>query len=82
MNAAFARLKALFPKSFFARNVAVLAGGTAVGQAIVVLAPPILMQLYDFGLDESNCSFVTVLSTLDPQGTLSGNPRVILGDPL
>ncbi|MBC7345458.1 MAG: lipopolysaccharide biosynthesis protein, partial [Clostridia bacterium] len=53
MNAAFAHLKALLSKSSFARNVAVLAGGTAVGQAIVVLASPILTRLYtpgDFGV--------------------------------
>ncbi|HBT47661.1 MAG TPA: polysaccharide biosynthesis protein [Peptococcaceae bacterium] len=67
MNAAFARLKALLPKSSFARNVAVLAGGTAVGQAIVVLASPILTRLYtpeDFGVLAVYSSLLGILSTV------------------
>lgn len=67
MNAALARLKALLPKSSFARNVAVLAGGTAAGQAIVVLASPILTRLYtpeDFGVLAVYSSLLGILSTV------------------
>ncbi|MBW1976308.1 MAG: hypothetical protein JRI45_12260 [Deltaproteobacteria bacterium] len=44
MSVFLARFKALLPQSSFARNVAVLAGGTAVEQAIVVMASPILTR--------------------------------------
>lgn len=67
MNAAIARLKALLPRSSFARNVAVLAGGTAAGQAIVVLASPILTRLYkpeDFGVLAVYSSLLGILSTV------------------
>jgi O-antigen/teichoic acid export membrane protein len=67
MNAALARIKALLPKSSFARNVAVLVGGTAVGQAIVVLASPILTRLYtpeDFGVLAVYASLLGILSTV------------------
>lgn len=43
----------LLPRSRFARSVSVLAGGTAMGQIIVVAASPILTRLYspeDFGV--------------------------------
>lgn len=42
----------ILPKSGFARGVGVLAGGTALGQALVIFASPILTRLYspdDFG---------------------------------
>lgn len=51
----------------FARNVAVLAGGTALGQAISVLASPILTRLYtpdDFGVLAVYSSLLTVLSVV------------------
>ncbi|OPL10013.1 MAG: polysaccharide biosynthesis protein [Firmicutes bacterium ML8_F2] len=46
-------IKKLLPTNRFARSVSILAGGTAAGQAIVVLASPLLTRLYspeDFGL--------------------------------
>ena len=46
------RLRALLPKSTFAKSVAVLAGGTALAQAFSILASPLLTRLYnpeDFG---------------------------------
>ena len=46
-------LTALLPASSFRRHVTVLAGGTALGQAITVLASPVLTRLYepeDFGV--------------------------------
>jgi len=49
MKSIIARIR----RSSFVRNVAILASGTAVGQAIVVLAAPVLSRLYDptsFGL--------------------------------
>lgn len=67
MSTVLNRLKALLPKSSFARNVAVLAGGTAVGQAIVVLASPILTRLYtpeDFGVLAVYSSLLGILSTV------------------
>lgn len=42
----------LLPKGGFAWNVSVLAGGTAVGQVVAILAAPVLTRLYtaeDFG---------------------------------
>src|SRR5215475_6292930 len=41
-----------FPKGAFIRSVSLLAGGTAIAQAIAVLAAPVLTRLYraeDFG---------------------------------
>jgi O-antigen/teichoic acid export membrane protein len=67
MSTGLTRLKALMPKSSFARNVAVLAGGTAAGQAIVVLASPILTRLYtpeDFGVLAVYSSLLGILSTV------------------
>lgn len=46
------KLKNRFPQGGFVRNVSVLAGGTALGQGIVILASPVLTRLYtpeDFG---------------------------------
>ncbi|WP_303905157.1 oligosaccharide flippase family protein [Thiohalomonas denitrificans] len=46
-------VRSLLPKNRFARSVSILAGGTAVGQGIVILASPLLTRLYgpeDFGL--------------------------------
>ncbi|PWH19383.1 MAG: polysaccharide biosynthesis protein [Ardenticatenia bacterium] len=51
----------------FARDVAVLAGGTALGQAITVLASPILTRIYtpeDFSVLAIYSSILSVLSTL------------------
>src|SRR5215469_8966744 len=44
--------KAILPKGSFARSVSLLAGGTAVGQSLIVLGAPLLTRLYsvtDFG---------------------------------
>ncbi|MCU1308001.1 MAG: hypothetical protein JWN45_2696 [Acidobacteriaceae bacterium] len=46
------RIKAILPKGKFGRSVSVLAGGTAISQALGVLAAPILTRIYttqDFG---------------------------------
>jgi O-antigen/teichoic acid export membrane protein len=40
------RLRELLPKGSFAQGVAVLAGGTALGQGLALLASPILTRLY------------------------------------
>jgi O-antigen/teichoic acid export membrane protein len=52
-----ARLKALvpsaLPKSSIARSISVLAGGTALGQVLLILVSPVLTRLYttaDFGV--------------------------------
>jgi len=47
------QIKKILPRNQFARSVSILAGGTAAGQAVVVLASPLLTRLYspeDFGL--------------------------------
>lgn len=46
-------LAALFPRSGFARNVMMMSSATAAGQAIAILAAPVLTRLYspeDFGV--------------------------------
>ncbi|MEM2045975.1 MAG: oligosaccharide flippase family protein [Candidatus Bathyarchaeia archaeon] len=56
-----------FGRGSFARNVAVLAGGTALGQAISVLASPILTRLYtpdDFGVLAVYSSILGILSVV------------------
>jgi len=50
------------PSGVFGRNVSLLAGGTAVGQAIVILASPILTRIYttsDFGLLQAYTSILS-----------------------
>ncbi len=47
------KIKSFLPQSSFVRNVTLLAGGTALGQAIALVASPILTRLYspeDFGI--------------------------------
>ncbi|MGB9859042.1 MAG: lipopolysaccharide biosynthesis protein, partial [Moorellaceae bacterium] len=67
MNTWLTRLKVLLPKSSFTRNVAVLTGGTAAGQAMVVLASPILTRLYtpeDFGVLAVYSSVLSIVSVV------------------
>lgn len=55
------------PRSRFARSVATLAGGTALGQVITVLAFPILTRLYtpeDFGVLAVYTSILGILSVI------------------
>ena len=57
----------VLPRGRFARSVAVMAGGTALGQAITVLISPILTRLYtpeDFGLLATYTAYVTILSVI------------------
>jgi len=57
----------VLPRGRFARSVAVLAGGTALGQLIVVLASPILTRLYtpeDFGVLAVYTSILGILSVV------------------
>ncbi|MEM1589728.1 MAG: oligosaccharide flippase family protein [Candidatus Bathyarchaeia archaeon] len=56
-----------FARSSFARNVAILAGGTALGQAISVMASPVLTRLYtpdDFGVLAVYSSILGILSVV------------------
>ncbi len=63
-------LMRFLPKSRFVRDVALLAGGTALGQGVVVLTSPILTRLYtpeDFGIlavYTSILGIVTVVASL------------------
>lgn len=62
-----ARIKELLPKSRFARSVSVLAGGTAAGQAIIVLTSPMLTRLYgpaDFGLLAVYTALLNILGVI------------------
>ena len=58
------------PRGRFAKGVAVLAGGAALGQAITVLVSPILTRLYSpedfgvFGVYASILGIVTVIASL------------------
>lgn len=58
-------VEVVLPKGRFARSVAVLAGGTALGQAVTVLTSPILTRLYtpeDFGILAVYTSMLGILS--------------------
>ena len=64
-------LRSLFPKILysksFIRNVMLLAGGTALGQGIVILTSPILTRLYtpaDFGVLAVYTSIFSILSVV------------------
>ncbi|WP_427365242.1 oligosaccharide flippase family protein [Candidatus Caldatribacterium saccharofermentans] len=57
----------LLPRGQFARSVTILAGGTALGQAITVLASPILTRLYtpgDFGTLAVYSSILSILTVI------------------
>ncbi|MEM2676043.1 MAG: oligosaccharide flippase family protein [Candidatus Bathyarchaeia archaeon] len=61
------QIKRLLPKGEFGRGVAVLTGGTALGQAVTVLASPILTRLYtpdDFGVLAVYSSILNVFSVI------------------
>jgi O-antigen/teichoic acid export membrane protein len=60
-------LKRLLPKSRFAIDVSILAGGTGIAQAIILLSSPILTRLYspsDFGLMAVYVSLLSVLGVV------------------
>lgn len=68
MNQYILRVKKLLPKSKFFRSISVLAGGTAIGQALVLLASPFITRLYtpeDFGL------LAVYMSTLSMIGVIA-----------
>jgi len=55
------------PKDHFLRSVTVLAGGTALGQGIVLVASPVLTRLYtsrDFGILAVFSSIIGILSII------------------
>lgn len=61
------RLKTILPRSRFAKSVAVLAGGTALGQVITVFASPVLTRLYspeNFGILAAYASVLAMLSVV------------------
>ncbi len=66
----FELAKRFLPKDRLTRSVTILAGGTAVGQAILVLGSPVLTRLYtpdDFGL---LAVFVSALNIVAAIGSL------------
>lgn len=61
------RMKRRFTAGSFARNLALLASGTVIGQALVLLSAPILSRLYtehDFGILGVYISVVTILNAV------------------
>ncbi|HBB35147.1 MAG TPA: polysaccharide biosynthesis protein [Cyanobacteria bacterium UBA8803] len=61
------RLKKFLPKGSLTRNVAVLAGGTALGQGLVILCSPLLTRLYtpeDFGVLAVYISILGILAVV------------------
>jgi len=57
----------IFPREQLARSVVVLAGGTALGQVITVLASPVLTRLYtpdDFGVLAVYASILGIVSVV------------------
>lgn len=78
MNGLARRLRARLPAGSFARSVGILAGGAALGQAITLLASPLLSRLYtpaDFGLLAVYSSLLGIL-------TVAANLRYELAIPL
>lgn len=68
----------LLPKNKFARSVSVLAGGTAIGQIIIVAFSPILTRLYspeDFGVFAVYSALLAVFSCV---GSLRYNAAIPL----
>jgi O-antigen/teichoic acid export membrane protein len=60
-------LAALFPRTDFAKSVALLSSATAAGQAIVLLAAPVLTRLYgpdDFGVLGVYASILGIVSVI------------------
>jgi len=60
-------VRSVLPRGRFARNVGVLAGGTALGQTIAVLTSPILTRLYtpkDFGVLAVYTSILGIVSVI------------------
>ena len=65
MTGISSRARALLPKGQFARSVTLLAGGSAAGQLLIVLASPILTRLYspsDFGALTVYSSILSVIA--------------------
>jgi O-antigen/teichoic acid export membrane protein len=65
MSDQIATIKRFLPKSRFLRAVTVLAGGTALGQGLTILASPILTRLYapeEFGVLAVYASILGILS--------------------
>lgn len=67
MNKIYSIIHKWLPKSRFARSVSLLAGGTAIGQGIVIAASPVLTRLYspdDFGVLAVFVSLLGILSVI------------------
>jgi O-antigen/teichoic acid export membrane protein len=60
-------LKSRLPKNTFWRNLTVIAGGTAAGEAVTIAASPVLSRLYvpdDFGLLSVYASLVSIVAVV------------------
>ena len=61
------QLKKILPRNRFARNVSILAGGTFAGQAVVVVASPLLTRVYspeDFGVLAVYASLLAIMGVI------------------
>lgn len=64
-------VRRFLPGTAFGKNAVLLAGATALGQAIIVLSSPLLTRLYtpvEFGV---LAVFVSIVSSLSPLGSLN-----------
>lgn len=60
-------IRRFLPKSAFAKSVSILVGGTAAGQAITVLASPLLTRIYtpeEFGTLAVFTSFLSIVAVI------------------
>lgn len=67
MDSALNGIRRFIPKDSFFGSVAVMAGGTAFGQALVVIASPVLTRIYtpeDFGVLSVYTSITSILVVL------------------
>lgn len=67
MRGILARMRHRFSRGAFLRSILILAGGTAVGQGVVVLFAPILTRLYtpaDFGILATFASAISMVGVM------------------
>jgi len=67
INKIWQKFNAQWKKREYIRNVSILAGGTAIGQGLVILVYPILTRIYnpqDFGILAVYVSVLTILRSL------------------
>jgi O-antigen/teichoic acid export membrane protein len=74
------RLQEVFAPASFARRVSLIAGGTALGQALIALASPLLTRLYTPSQLGLLAVYAALLSTLVPASSLRYEVAIPLPD--